>query len=243
MKSRLYLLAVCLLLTLAVSAASADNSSNISGTIDSSDPTMSVIFITPPNCTGQGAVQLRYEAVQFHVDVSGQYVFTLGSTDSNAVFYLYIDSFDPSNGMSNCVAADNTYPFEIVQNLTNEHSYILVMVDDHGVLPAVNYNVLAQGPGNVVVDTGEQGGDGGAYLDDPNFVPPVVTCPNQLPLDAVVRSVPFGAPAYYAPSLDARTNFQLPPGTWYVIGTDGDFSEVWITCSANLIWIPTSAIN
>ena len=63
MKSRLSLLAVFLLLALAVGAASADNSSNISGTIDSSDPTMAVVFISPPNCTGQGSTQLRYEAI------------------------------------------------------------------------------------------------------------------------------------------------------------------------------------
>ncbi len=242
MKSRLSLLAVFLLLMLVVSAASADNSSNISGTIDGSDPTMPVVFISPPHCNGQGAVQLRYEAVPLHVDVSGQYVFTLGSTNNNAVFYLYIDSFDPLDGVLHCLAADNTYPFEIDQYLTTVHSYVLVMVDDHGTLPEVNYNVLAEGPGNVILDQGEQEDDG-AYLDDPNFVPPVVTCPHQLPLDAVVRSVPFGAPAYYAPSLDARTNFELPPGTWYVIASAGDFSEVWITCSADLIWIPTSAIH
>ena len=143
--------------------------------------------------------------------------------------------------MSNCAAADNTYPFEIFQQLTTTHVYTLVVVDDHGTLPEVNYNVLAQGPGNVIVDAG--GEDGGAYLDDPSFVPPVVTCPNQLPLDAVVRSVPFGAPAYFAPRLDTRTNFDLPSGTWYVIASEGDFSEVWITCSADLIWIPTSAIH
>lgn len=49
MKSRIGLLALCLLLALTVSTVFADNSSNISGTIDSSDPTMSVVFISPPN--------------------------------------------------------------------------------------------------------------------------------------------------------------------------------------------------
>lgn len=67
-------------------------------------------------------------------------------------------------------------------------------------------------------------------------------CPNPLPADAVIRSVPAGALAYFEPSYDAYTGFNLPPGTWYTTDTDGEFTQVWIACQASSIWIPTANI-
>lgn len=67
-------------------------------------------------------------------------------------------------------------------------------------------------------------------------------CTNPLPAGAVIRNVPAGALAYFEPSLDAYTGFNLPAGTWYTTDTEGDFTQVWIACQANSIWIPTANI-
>lgn len=69
-----------------------------------------------------------------------------------------------------------------------------------------------------------------------------VSCPNPLPDGSTVRSVPAGALAYFEPSLDAYTGFNLPPGTWYVSETSGDFAKVWIACQAESVWIPVANI-
>lgn len=67
-------------------------------------------------------------------------------------------------------------------------------------------------------------------------------CTVPLPAGSVVRSVPAGALAYFAPDLGSYAGFNLPPGTWYVAPADGDFAEVWISCQANTIYIPVANV-
>lgn len=237
-RSLLYIVALLMVaITASAVLAITTVTTTLSGDIDGSDPTMPVVFITPPNCSGQGSVQLRYEAIPFQVDASGQYHFTLGSTNNNAVFYLYVDSFDPQSGMTNCLAADNTYPFEIDQQLSTAHTYILVIVDDHMQLPSVHYTVVVEGPGSVVT-AGQDPGTGEVPVS-----PSLGNCPQRLPSGSVVMSVPNGAPTYFAPDYSSGTNFDLPAGHWWVSETSGDFSKVWIACQASPVWIPTSAIG
>src|SRR5690606_27092564 len=70
----------------------------------------------------------------------------------------------------------------------------------------------------------------------------VAVCPYPLPSGSVVRDIPAGALTYFEASADTYTGFNLPPGTWYVSETDGDFAKVWIACQASPVWVPTANI-
>ncbi len=94
-----------------------------------------------------------------------------------------------------------------------------------------------------VFDAGDCGGEGEEWsVVSVSSAVQTAGCTNPLPDGFVVRSVPDGAPAYFAPRLDTYTNFDLPAGTWYVGATSGDFSHVWIACQADLVWIPTANV-
>ncbi|MCA9909235.1 MAG: hypothetical protein KC519_11345, partial [Anaerolineae bacterium] len=67
-------------------------------------------------------------------------------------------------------------------------------------------------------------------------------CRYPLPANSVVRSIPAGAPTFYAPDLSTQNTFNLPAGTWWVGETSGDFSRVWIACQAQPVWVPTNAV-
>jgi len=67
-------------------------------------------------------------------------------------------------------------------------------------------------------------------------------CADPLPTDAVIHSLPQGAPAFYAADLATATGFSIPVGTWYVTQTSGDFTQLWIACQANRVWVPSNAV-
>ncbi len=91
---------------------------------------MPVVFISPPNCAGQGVTPVHYEATMFSVGTTGVYTLGLTSPGDFASYYLYAGSFDPSNGMGNCIAADNSTPKQIIYSLTQGRHFLLVVVDD-----------------------------------------------------------------------------------------------------------------
>lgn len=69
-------------------------------------------------------------------------------------------------------------------------------------------------------------------------------CTNPLPAGFVIRPVPNGAQAYFAPAADKATDFTLPAGTWYTSpeATDG-YYQVWIACPGSLIYIPAGSVG
>lgn len=68
-------------------------------------------------------------------------------------------------------------------------------------------------------------------------------CPNPVPADFVVRSIPAGALAYFEPSEGAYTGFDLPAGqTWYTGVAEGGFVEVWIACQATNVFVPAGNV-
>lgn len=67
-------------------------------------------------------------------------------------------------------------------------------------------------------------------------------CPNPTPEDFVIRSIPAGALAFFEPSEDAYTGFNLPAGTWYAGTAENGFVEVWIACQANNIFVPAANV-
>ncbi|MBK8029953.1 MAG: hypothetical protein IPK17_10675 [Chloroflexi bacterium] len=155
------------------------------------------------------------------MDASGAYTITEPGIDS--AIYLYSGTFEPANPAANCYAASNINPISLSVSLTAGTVYTLVVIEDSFAQDGMAYNLTISGPGNVSL--------------------PVNDCPDPLPGGSTVRSVPLGAPAYYAADLATRVNFDLPAGTWWVTQTSGDFTQVWIGCQANRIWIPTTAVG
>jgi hypothetical protein len=101
------------------------------GTITPESPTMPVVFISDPSCTGQGVFPVHYEVIDFPQAAPGTHTFTVTSTPGNfASAYLYEGSFDPSNPLENCVAASNDNPAVITYDLLAETPYFLVVFDD-----------------------------------------------------------------------------------------------------------------
>jgi len=68
-------------------------------------------------------------------------------------------------------------------------------------------------------------------------------CALGFPSGSVIYTVPVGAPAFYEASLDTPLNFNLPAGTWYITEFSEGFAHVWVTCGANLVWIPADAVQ
>ncbi len=199
-------------------------SASINGTIDTSNPTMAVVFITTPNCTGQGVTPVLYEAIPFTVDADGAYTIDVTSDGGYASMYIYENSFDPANGMLNCIAGDNSgNPVSVTESLTAGTSYFLVVFDDTFAQVGGNYSASFSGPGNISI--GSEG-----------------ACTNPLPAGSVVYELPAGAPAFFAPNLESQTGFAIPAGTWWITQFSGDFAQVWIACQANLVWVPTNAV-
>ncbi|MBK9748391.1 MAG: hypothetical protein IPO91_16680 [Chloroflexi bacterium] len=196
---------------------------SFTGTLTPGGQTESIVAgITAPNCNGSSVVfDVLYQAYQFQVDVPGSYTITEPGTES--AIYVYSGTFDPANPLANCYAASNINPISLSVSLTAGTVYTLVVIEDSFAQDGMAYNLTISGPGNVSL--------------------PVNDCPDPLPGGSTVRSVPLGAPAYYAPDLGTRVNFDLPAGTWWVTQTSGDFTQVWIGCQANRIWIPTTAVG
>ena len=116
------------------------------GTITPEDPTMPVVFITPPNCTGQGVTLVHYQVIEFPQGVPGTYTFTLTSPADFASIYLYEGSFDPANGTENCVAGDNNSPKQITYDFLPNTDYFLVVFDDTFTQNGGDYEVVVEAP-------------------------------------------------------------------------------------------------
>lgn len=216
-----------LLLTMALGVGSASAASvSFSGTMAPGDPIMDVVFITTPDCTGQGASDVLYHRYSFTVDVSGTYDFSLTSDSGFASLSLFAGSFDPANGFATCIAADNSgNPVEFSEALTAGTQYFFVPFDDTFAQVGGGYSATISGPGNIFV--------AGMGAD----------CPYPLPVGSVVYNIPAGAPAFFAADLGSGTGFNIPAGTWYVSEFSGDFAKVWIACQASPVWVPANAVG
>lgn len=215
-----------LVLVLAVSATTAfAGSANIGGTIVTTDPTMQVVFISTPNCTGQGASPVLYKAYPFTVDADGTYNFSVTSDGGFASMYLFEGSFNPAAAFPTCIAGSNSgNPVVFSEALTAGTTYYWVVFDDTFAQVGGNYSGTVDGPGNITI------------------IGSSVACPYPLPAGSVVYNVPAGAPAFFAADLGSQTSFDLPAGTWYISEFTGDFAKVWIACQASPVYIPANAV-
>jgi hypothetical protein len=120
---------------------------NFTGTVDASDPTMPVVFISDPVCTAPGVFPVHYEVIEFPHPLPGTNTFTLTSTANFAAMYLYEGSFDPSNPFENCVAADNSGdPLVMTYDLLRGTPYFVVVIDDTFAQTGGDYQLVVDTP-------------------------------------------------------------------------------------------------
>jgi hypothetical protein len=118
------------------------------GAIDPGDLTMPVVFISPPNCTGQGASPVHYEALPFTVATGGNYTFTQFSQGEFASLYLMDATFDPAAAFPHCLAGDNgADPVGFTEALTAGELYYAVPFDDTFDQLGGFYGLIVEGPG------------------------------------------------------------------------------------------------
>ncbi len=214
------LLALILFSALPVSAGTATHS----GVLDASDPTMPVVMISPPNCSSQGAFPVAYEATMFSVGETGVYTLSLTSTGGFASFYLYAGSFDPGNGMANCVAADNSAPKQIVYNLVQNTTYYVVVIDDTFAQSGGSYTVQFSGPGDIYL--GSASGPGCDVL-------------MPIPATAVGGTFVADAPVYWKPGELTSPLVTIKAGnSARVLGVDASGQYYKIIWVCDFLWVP-----
>jgi hypothetical protein len=109
-----------------------------SGSFDGTQPTMPVVSISTPNCTSLGGTPVGYEVIPYTPLVSGDVSFELNSDGGTGAFvslYVYENSFDPADGLTNCVAATNngtppSTPATLTYGATAGTPYFLVVFND-----------------------------------------------------------------------------------------------------------------
>lgn len=139
---------------------------------------------------------------------------------------VYDGAFSPDKPVKNCVTSmDDDTTVKLVAGQT-----YLLAVTAYDIPITGNYSFTITGPGDVEVD-------GGVLA-----TPAPEACVYPLPENAIVYSIPSRAPAYYEADEASRLNFDLPAGAWWIIQTVGDFSQVWIACPAQPVWVPTTSI-
>jgi hypothetical protein len=117
------------------------------GTIDSTDPEMEVVTISPPNCGTQASTLVHYEVIEIPDPIGGPHVFSMTSTDGFASLYLYEGSFDPENGAENCVAGDNgADPVGFEYELLDGTPYFVVVFDDQFAQTGGSYELVIDSP-------------------------------------------------------------------------------------------------
>ncbi|MBL8132730.1 MAG: PPC domain-containing protein [Anaerolineae bacterium] len=199
-------------------------SASVSGTLDGSEPKMPVVFISSPNCTGQGAALVGYDAYAFSVDAAGVYTLDLADPSGNLSLYLMTADFNPAAAFPNCLAADNSGTISVSFALAANTTYYAVPFDDTFSQAGGSYTLTISGPGNVYFAGMSSG------------------CTNPLPAGSVVYELPAGAPAFYAADLATQTSFNIPAGHWYISEFSGEFAKLWIACEADPVWVPANAV-
>jgi hypothetical protein len=124
----------------------------ISTTITPANPSMPVVFISTPNCTGQGVTPVHYFLQPFYVRTGGTYQVTMTDTLSIASVYIHSATFNPITPFPTCVAASNTRPIMFSVTLTPNVQYFAVPFNDsfdQTQTPTITLDIT--GPGTVLL--------------------------------------------------------------------------------------------
>ena len=133
-----------------VSGSALAGTLTLSGNLQPGTPTMPVVTIASPLCGAQGVFPVTYRRLPIHVTAAGAYTLNLTSNTGNASFYLYENSFSPSDGATNCVQADNAAPKQIVFALNPGTDYFVVVIDDSFAQDTATFSVAISGPGDIL---------------------------------------------------------------------------------------------
>lgn len=133
-----------------VSGSALAGTITFNGNLQPPTPTMPVVFIASPLCTGQGAAPVTYRSFPVHVTQSGVYTMDLTYPAGNASFYLFEGSFNPAAAFPTCVQADNSAPEQIVFNLNVGTDYFVVVFDDALAQDTGAFSLVINGPGNIL---------------------------------------------------------------------------------------------
>jgi hypothetical protein len=203
----------------------------ITGTLTSSDPIYQNGRPDNFDCSDQIDDVLPekyvYQTYTISVTETGTYSYIdLGHQDADVTTIdievaFYDGTFNPNSPLNNCIASlDDLADLDLVAGKT-----YLLSVTSYDVPTTGDYSFSLTGPGDVLFSTGDD-----------------EACDYPLPANSIVYSIPSGAPAYYEADAASRVDFDLPAGTWWVTQTVGEFSQVWIACPAQPVWVPTSSI-
>lgn len=142
---------VGLLFLLGIGSASAQA---VSGNLQPPTPKMPVVFIVTPNCSSQGATPVTYRVHALSVAASGSYTISVSYPSGDVAFYVYQGSFDPNNGLANCIAATNSgsSPKSLTVPLTAGTPYFVVPFDDRLQQDSGAYTLAVSGPSAVGID-------------------------------------------------------------------------------------------
>ena len=126
----------------------------INGTMTTGDPTLPVVFITSPDCTGQGVTPVLYNSYPFTVTADGTYhVEVLSDAGGFASISLFSPTFDPVNPFPTCIAGDNSgNPVDVDEALTAGTQYFAVPFDDTFAQVGGAYTLTLSGPGAILVE-------------------------------------------------------------------------------------------
>jgi len=155
---RISLIGPLIALFIVIAGPVAAGSDSASGTLTPGDNTMPVVFISTPNCTGQGTFEVRYDAYSFTVDEDGTYSFSLSGPDHISL-YLHSSGFNPGNSFPTCLAADNSGSVGFSYPLTANTTYIAVPFDDSFEQSGGSYTLTISGPGDVFLSGSGGGSD------------------------------------------------------------------------------------
>jgi hypothetical protein len=227
-----FILTLVLLSGLVANPANA-GAANFAGIIDAADPAMAVVFISTPNCTGQGATLVHYESMPFSVDAAGSYTFTMSFTGTDVSFYVFAGSFNPAAAFPTCIAGDNSgNPKQVSVALAPGTLYYAVPFDDTFAQTGGTYSMAISGPGNITLG----GLPAPAGAPGPDMVP--------LPATAVVGAFVATTPIYFAPRADAVTTVIMEAGkTVWVFGLDASGQYYKAVISGKYFWVPKATMG
>jgi hypothetical protein len=223
MAKRFFITISVLVILLAISVGSVfAGSTTVSGAIAPGGPTTPVIFISSPNCTGQGATPVLYAVHPLNVDVAGVYNFSLLSDAGFASLYLFAGSFNPAGSFGTCIAGDNSgNPVTFSVPLDPAVNYFVVPFDDTFAQAGGGYTLTVDGPGFP---------DLHLPLADSDI------CSTGIPDGTVIGEAPLGAHVYWAPGQESP-GIVLNPGTYHVIGQDASETYYKLFFNCQYIWV------
>jgi hypothetical protein len=222
MAKRFFIIISVLVILLAIAVGSVfAGSVTTSGAISPGGPTMPVVFISAPNCTGQGVTPVLYTVYPLNVDVAGTYNFSLTSDGGFASLYLFAGSFNPAAAFPTCIAGDNSgNPVTFSIALDPAVNYFVVPFDDTFAQAGGGYTLTVDGPGN----------------PDLGLLTSSDICSLPIPAGSVVGEAPLGAQVYWAPG-NISPGLVLNPGTYHVIGQDATETYYKLFFNCQYIWV------